>query len=240
MSEFQGFPPAAQRFFRSLARHNNKPWFEENRPVYEQAIRTPMKALIEDFDVALAAVAPEIVGDPRRSMFRIHRDIRFSKDKSPYKTNAGCWFYHRAAGKGVGKETDSGGAGFYFHIDGKDSFFASGLWMPPRPALAQIREALVEDQKGFEAIVLAPAFKRRFGSLDQESRLTRTPRGYAADHPAAEWLRYQSFTVATGIPASALGGAGLVKRLAREAAAMAPFVRWLNNALGYPAARSRL
>lgn len=240
MTEFTGFPAAAQKFFRSLGRHNDRVWFEENRAVYETAVREPMKALVEAFDVALAGIAPEIVGDPRRSMFRIHRDIRFSKDKSPYKTNAGCWFPHRDAGKGVGRDSDSGGAGFYFHLDGKSSFFASGLWMPPRPALNRVREALVERQKSFERIVQAPAFRRRFGSLDPASRLTRTPRGFPADHPAADWLRYQSFTVAIDIPSTELGSARLVRRLAREATGMLPFVRWLNTALGYAPARSRL
>ncbi|MGE0442700.1 MAG: DUF2461 domain-containing protein [Gemmatimonadales bacterium] len=240
MSDFAGFPRATRRFFADLGRNNNKPWFENNRPTYEAAVRTPMKALIEAFDVALAGVAPEFIGDPRRSMFRINRDIRFSKDKSPYKTNAGCWFYHRDAGRGVGQEADSGGAGFYFHVDAKESFFAAGVWMPSRPALAKLREALVEDWETFAGIVKAPAFRRRFGDLDPSARLTRVPRGFAPDHPAADWLRFQSFTVARALSATEIAGPGLVRGMAEDAARLTPFVRWLNSAMGFEPARSRL
>lgn len=239
-TEFTGFRPAAQKFFRSLARHNRKDWFEANRPVFEHEVRAPMKALVEAVDVALARVIPEIVGDPKRSLFRIHRDVRFSRDKSPYKTNQGCWFYHRDAGRGVGQDAEGGGAGFYFHLDGTSSFLAGGIWMPARPVLAKIRDALVDDLEGFEAIVNGAAFKRRFGALDPESRLTRTPRGYPADHPAASWLRFQSFTVAVPIPNGELGSAALVKRIAGDCARMAPFIRWLNRAQGLQPAPTRL
>src|SRR5262245_1065724 len=122
MDPFTGFRPAAQRFFRSLARHSHRAWLERHRDLKRAAAGGPMLQFVEEMDVRLAKVAPERVGDPRRSMFRIHRDIRFSKDKSPYKTNAGCWFYHQDAGKGVGQEADGGGAGVYFHIDGSSSF----------------------------------------------------------------------------------------------------------------------
>src|SRR5512133_4044634 len=91
------FSPAALRFFRQLARHNDKPWFEANREIYEQEVRAPMRELIEEMDVRFARFAPEIGGDPKRSMFRINRDIRFSKDTSPYKTHAACWFNSRRA-----------------------------------------------------------------------------------------------------------------------------------------------
>src|SRR5215813_4835638 len=134
------FTPAAQRFFKQLARNNNKPWFEANRAVYETEIRTPFKTLVEELDVRLARIAPEIVGDPKRSLFRINRDIRFSKDKSPYKTNAGCWLSHQDATRAVGQDADAGSAGFYFHLDGTSSFIAGGIWMPPRGSLGKIRD----------------------------------------------------------------------------------------------------
>jgi uncharacterized protein (TIGR02453 family) len=99
MGGFEGFRPAAFRFLRDLERNNAKAWFEAHRDVYEREVREPMRRLVEALDAALGSIAPEIVGDPRRSMFRIHRDVRFSRDKSPYKTNAGAWFYHRDAGR---------------------------------------------------------------------------------------------------------------------------------------------
>jgi uncharacterized protein (TIGR02453 family) len=233
MDGFHGFRPAAQRFFRSLARHNQRSWFEAHRPVYEAEVRAPLRALIEAVDIRLAAAAPELVGDPKRSLFRIHRDIRFSKDKSPYKTNAGCWFYHQDAGRAVGQEAEGGGAGVYFHLDGTSAFVAGGIWMPPRPALARLRDALAEAPEAFAAIVEAPPFRRRFGHLDPEAMLSRLPRGFAPGHPAERWLRYLSFTVSRSLRASDVESARLPGMIIRDVVAMRAFLRWLNAALGY-------
>ena len=236
---FKAIRPAAIRFLNGLKRRNTKPWFEANRAVYEMEIREPMKALVEEVDVLLAGVAPEIVGDPRRSIFRIHRDVRFSRDKSPYKTNAACWFYHRDAGRGVGGEAQ-GGAGFYFHFSPTEVFLGGGIWMPPRDSLNRLRETLAEDHQSFERIVLAPGFRRRFGQLDPEALLKRMPRGFAEDHPAARWLRYQSFTAGRELSRRELHGARLPRLLARDYAAMTPFIRWLNRALGFPELERRV
>ena len=236
---FTGFRPAVFTFLRQLKRHNRKPWFESHRPVYELELRGPMKALIEEVDVRLATIAPEIIGDPRRSLFRIHRDVRFSRDKSPYKTNAGCWFYHRDAGRGVGSDAEGGGAGFYCHLEPGHCFVAGGIWMPPRPALNRIREAMAEDPKGLARIVDGPAFKRRY-RLSEESMLTRLPRGYEPGHPAERWLRYQSFTVSRMFSDKQITGKGLPALIAREFLAMTPLVRWLNSAIGYPPAKSKV
>lgn len=239
MAEFDGFPAAAQKFFRSLAKNNNKPWFEANRATYEAAIREPMKGLVEALDARLGSFAPEIVGDPKRSLFRINRDIRFSKDKSPYKTNAGCWFYHRDAGRGVGQDADSGGAGYYFHLDGKSSFVAGGIWMPARPALNKIRDRIAEASASLRKILDDKTFKRRFGGLDTESQLSRVPRGHPADHPAGDLLRYQSFTVSRPIETAALGSRKLVDTLAKDFEGMLPLIRWLNASVGFKPATRR-
>lgn len=138
------FTPAALRFLRSLSRHNIKAWFEAHRPEYGREGRGPMRALIEELDVRLARLAPEITGDPRRSMFRIYRDIRFSEDKLPYKTHAACCFYHRDADRRVGSEAEGGGAGFYFQIAPGESFVGGGIWMPARPVLNRIRDAIAQ------------------------------------------------------------------------------------------------
>lgn len=236
---FTGLRPAALRFLRQLKRHNTRPWFEANRPVYEAEVREPFKALVEEVDLRLARFAPEITGEPRRSLFRIHRDVRFSKDKSPYKTNAACWFYHADAGRGVGGEA-SGGAGFYFQIAPGECFLGAGIWMPPRPSLNRIRETLAEDWKGFQRIVLAPGFRRRFGLLDQEAMLVRLPRGFAPDHPAAAWLRYQSFTAGRALSEREVLSPRLPQTLERDYRALTPLVRWLNSALGFRAWSRRI
>jgi len=234
------FSPKALTFLRGLARHNRKEWFEEHRADYERELKAPLAALIGEMDVRLAEFAPEIVGSPKKSAFRIHRDVRFSKDKSPYKTHVACWFFHRDVGTRIVSEAVHGGAGFYIQVKPGESFCGGGIWMPPRPALQKIRESLVDDLEGFEAIVKDKSFRRRFGALDEEGRLTRVPRGYAPDHPAAEWLRYPSFTVGTELGDAEVTSGRLPATLARHYAALTPFVRWLNSALGLPPASSRL
>jgi uncharacterized protein (TIGR02453 family) len=233
-SGFAGFRPAAVRFLKQLRRNNRREWFEEHRAHYESELREPMKALVEEVDVRLASFAPEITGDPRRSMFRIHRDVRFSRDKSPYKTHAACWFYHVDAGRGVGGETE-GGAGFYFHLEPDQYLIGAGIWMPPKASLSKIRDALSDDVAGFERIVLAPGFRRRYGSLDDEGMLTRLPRGFSESHPAARWLRYPSFTVGRLLRESEALSPRLATTLARDFTTLTPFIRWINGALGFRA-----
>ena len=232
LESFTSFRPAAMTFLRGLKRNNRKEWFEAHRADYERELKLPLLALIEDVDVRLAGFAPEIVGSPKRSMFRIYRDVRFSKDKSPYKTHAACWFYHRDAGSGVGSEAAHGGAGFYLHIAPEGTFCGGGIWMPPRPALNRIRQSIADDHEGFEDIVLSPAFKKRFGELDKEQRLTRLPRGFAPEHPAGDWLRYQSFTAGRPLSREEIHSPKLPATLAKTFEAMTPFVRWLNTASG--------
>ena len=219
-------------FLRALKKNNRREWFEEHRADYEREIKAPLLALIEEVDVLLADFAPEIVGSPKRSMFRIYRDVRFSQDKSPYKTHAAAWFYHRDGGSSVGSEAAHGGAGFYFHTAPEGTFCGGGVWMPPRPALNRIRQSLADDHEGFADIVRAPAFKRRFGELEREHVLTRTPRGFAPDHPAGDWLRFQSFTAGRALAKEELTSPKLPQILAKSFEAMTPFVRWLNTASG--------
>jgi uncharacterized protein (TIGR02453 family) len=233
------FTPATLRFFRELKRHNAKPWFEAHRAEYEEAVRAPMRALIEEMDVRLAHFAPEITGDPKRSMFRIYRDIRFSKDKSPYKTHAACWFYHRDADQRVGSDAEEGGAGFYVHVEPGASFVGAGIWMPPRPMLNRLRDAIAEHWRTLDRVVRNATFKRRFGGLDGAAVLKRMPRGFPETHPAARWLKYQSFTAGRALGDAHVTSSRLPALLEADFARLLPLVRWLNGALGLPAAKRR-
>jgi uncharacterized protein (TIGR02453 family) len=232
--KFRGFGDEAVRFLRRLSRNNNREWFERHRLVYETEVRDPMRALVEEMDVRLARFAPELTGDPRYSIFRIHRDVRFSDDKSPYKTNAACQFYHHDAGRGAGRDAIGAGAGLYFQIADAVCFVAGGLWMPARPALERIREAIAESPESLDRIVQARAFRRRFGVLDREAMLTRLPRGYAEGHAAERWLRYKSFTATRILGEREVASARLPQILERDFALLLPLVRWLNAAIGYP------
>lgn len=233
------FTPAALRFLRGLARNNAKPWFERHKPDYERDVRLPMRALIEEMDVRFAGFAPEFTGDPKRSMFRIHRDVRFSRDKAPYKTHAACWFRHRDADHRVGGAAEGGGAGFYFHLEPGASFVGGGIWMPPRPVLSRLREGLADDLRGFERVVRSAAFRRRFGDLSDDAMLKRVPRGFAENHPAARWLKYQSFTVGRKLTDAQVTGSRLAALIEANFAAMLPLVRWLNGRLGLKGAARR-
>ena len=232
------FTKRALGFLRGLARHNEKPWFEAHRDEYEAEVRQPMRELIEDLDSRFAQFAPEIGGDPKRSMFRIYRDIRFSKDKSPYKTHAACWFHHLNAARNVGSEADAGSAGYYFHLEpGGRSMIGAGIWMPPRPQLNKLRGAIARSPGAFDR--MANSIPRRFGGLDDEGALKRMPRGYAEDHAAAKWLRFQSFTSGRTLTDAQVTSTSLAASLAREYEALLPLVRWLNGALGFKPALRR-
>jgi uncharacterized protein (TIGR02453 family) len=241
MQPFRGFSPGALAFLRGLKRNNRREWFEARREEFVREVSDPMKALIEELDVRFAVLAPEFVGDPKRSMFRIHRDVRFSRDKSPYKAHAALWIYHRAPGRGVGKEID-GGAGFYVHLEPGASLIAAGLWMPPRASLAKVREHLGEDLAGWKRAVTAAAVLRRFGGLvDDEdgSLLKRLPRGFDEGHPAERWLRFNSFTMHRMYSDADMLSSRLADKAMKDFALLVPMCRWLNRALGYPPANHR-
>ncbi len=232
------FTEHSLRFLRGLARHNEKPWFEAHRAEYEEHVKAPMAEMIQEMDMRMAHFAPEMVGEPRRSMFRIYRDVRFSKDKSPYKVHAACWFFHEGATSKVGREADGGGAGFYFHLQPGESLVAGGCWMPPQPALKRFRAAIADDPAAFERIVSTPAM-RRMGQLHEDAVLKRVPRGYDESHPAARWLRFQSFTTGRALTDAQVTSPRLTATVEKSFAEMLPLVRWLNSTLGFKPAAHR-
>ena len=231
-AEFTGFRPAALAFLRGLRRHNDRDWFARHRDRYEVEVRGPLAALVEEMDVRLARIAPEIVGDPKRSLFRLHRDVRFSADKSPFRTHATCWFHHGGA------TTVHGGAGFYVDVGPDASRVGGGIWMPPRPTLLRIRERVDEEHESLAALLRSPAL-RRYGGLAREAMLARMPRGYDAAHPAGELLRHRSFTMGRELRERDLFDARLPDLIARDVARLLPLVRWLNGAIGLRALARR-
>lgn len=233
------FTPAALTFLRQLKRNNRREWFQPRKETFEAILLAPMREFVEEMDVRLATIAPEIGGSPKRSIFRIYRDVRFSRDKSPYKTNLGCWFTALAAGHGVGSETHGAGAGFYFQVEPGACLVAGGIWMPPRESLKQIREALAARPREFEKALGSPAFKRRFGTLSEERVLTRVPKPWDASHPAAPWLRHASFTVSAPLTDADVTGPKLLAKVEKDVRLLVPMVRWLNSALGFPPREKR-
>lgn len=239
LDAFDRLPPDALRFLRALRRHNTREWFTAQRDRYEQAVLLPMRALVEEMDVRLAGFAPEIVGNPKRSLFRIHRDVRFSTDKSPYKTNAACLFYHRDRDALGASDRTLGGAGFYFHVEPGASFVGGGIYHPPAPVLARLRAAIADDPDALAAVLDEGAFRARYGTLDESEMLTRPPRGYTADSPGGALLRHRSLTAWHPLDDAQVTAPELPDVLEASMRALLPLVRWVNDVLGLPRAERR-
>ncbi len=215
------FPNEGLQFLRSLKRNNNREWFQEHKGIYEEHVKRPMtdliSALAEDFRV----FAPEMVASPKASAYRIYRDTRFSRDKSPYKTHVAAVFPRAGLGKHEG-------AGFYLHIAPAELLIGGGLYMPFPEDLNAVRQAIADDAGTFLKIVRRPQFRKILGEVTGE-RLSRVPRGFPADHPAAEYLKHKQFLAARTLPASAATTASFYRVVLETFRTMLPFVRFLNE-----------
>lgn len=184
-SKLPEFPKSGLRFLSSLKRNNRREWFLEHKEDYEQSVRQPMIAIIDALALELDTFAPEVIATPKVSLYRIYRDTRFSKDKTPYKTHVAASFPI----KGVERHE---GAGFYLHITPKEFLIGGGLYSPRPEDLAAVRDHVAHHYRRLDAIVRARGFRRMFGDLSGE-QLVRVPRGFPADHAAADHLRRKQF-----------------------------------------------
>lgn len=210
-------------FLRALKRNNDRDWFRARRPDYEQHVRQPMIELLAWLARDLRTFAPELVSDPKVCLYRIYRDTRFSDDKSPLKTHVAAHFPSRAFLR-------SGGAGLYLEVAPQWVWIGGGLYMPSTPELQAIREQIAATHPRLHRLVTAPAFRRRVGALDGE-RLTRVPRGYAKDHPAAHYLQFKQFLAGREYPAALATSPRFYAELLAVFRAVAPVVRFLNAPL---------
>lgn len=180
-----------------------------------------MAALIEALAVDFQRFAPEMVANPRVSAYRIHRDTRFSKDKSPYKTHVAAVFPR----SGLGKHD---GACFYLHISPSEVFVGGGLYMPEPEDLARVRHQIAEHPREFLKLVRNRKFQSLFGGISGD-QLSRVPRGFPPDHPAAEFLRYKQFLASRSFPAETATGRQFYKLVVETFKGMLPLVRFLNE-----------
>jgi uncharacterized protein (TIGR02453 family) len=181
------FTPATFGFLGDLAANNSKSWFERNKARYESEVKQPALRFITDFAPHLKKVSTHFRADPRPvggSLFRIHRDVRFSKDKSPYKTHTGIHFRHF-------ESRDAHAPGFYLHIQPGEVFVGVGIWHPDAPTLAKIRERVAEQSAAWKKVVKGKTFAARF-ELAGES-LSRPPKGFDAGHPLIEDLKRKDY-----------------------------------------------
>jgi uncharacterized protein (TIGR02453 family) len=222
-SGFPGFPPETLKFLRQLKRNNNREWFLAHKEIYEQQVRAPMISLVSSLGGAMHAFAPELVVDPKRAIYRIYRDTRFSPDKTPYKTHTAAIF----AARGMPKNRS---AALYFHISPDELIMAGGVYMPDGDALRALRRHIAAHWEELLEITRKAAFKKLFGGLEGD-RLVKVPRGFTPDHPAAEYLRFKQFYVAIEDVPRLAEGPKLFPRLITTFAAMMPLIRFLNRPL---------
>lgn len=215
--------PATIRFLVDLKKNNNRDWFEKNRKLYEAAkadylaFVTSVLAAMQQKDTTLQNL------EPKQCVFRINRDVRFSKDKSPYKTNMGASF-----SKG-GKKVQL--AGYYFHLEPGECFIGGGLWMPMAPELKKVRQEIDYCYDEFDKIITNKKFAAQFGSLDQSEKLSRPPKGYEEDNAAIEYLKLKSFIASCPVKDADLTNKDLVKKVVAAFDTMQPLIHFLNRAL---------
>ena len=211
------------RFLRSLKRNNNREWFKARKDQYEECVRAPMVEVVTQLASDFRRFAPELVASPQKSMYRIYRDTRFSENKTPLKT-------HVAAGfpwKGLPRHE---GAGLYFEVAAEWVWAGGGMWAPEPPQLLRVREHISATYPEIQRISRTRTFKRHLGEL-QGDRLTRVPRGFAKDDPAAEYLKRYRFVAGREFPASLATSAEFYPTLVRTFRALMPLVRFLNEPL---------
>lgn len=209
-------------FLRALKKNNDRAWFHERRAEYEQHVRGPMVAIVERLSHDFLTFAPELTADPKLSLFRPWRDTRFSEDKAPLKTNIAAVFPNRALGR-------MNGAGLYFEVATTWVWIGGGIYAPDSPQLHAIREHIAANQPRFERIITAPAF-RKLGGL-RGDRLTRVPRGWAKDHPAAEYLMHKQYLGFREEAAAFSARRDFYRQLVATMKALTPLVAFLNEPL---------
>jgi uncharacterized protein (TIGR02453 family) len=217
------FDEDALRFLRGLKRNNKREWFEARREVYEGKLKAPMLALVERLTDGMTQYAPAHVRPAGKCLFRIYRDTRFSADKSPYKTHLGAWW----ARSGLDKTS---GGGYYMHVGAEEVVIAAGVYMPEKNQLLAIRRRLLEHHTEWKKLIEDRKLLRSFHIHDPMA-LTRPPKGFPADHPAMEWIKWRQWGVTAHLPSEAALQAGLAEEIEKRFRLAAPLVDFLNAPL---------
>lgn len=218
------FSPRLFQFLRELKAYNDRRWFEANRERYEADVKEPMLRFVSDLGQSLHAISPHLKVDPRPvggSMFRIYRDIRFSKDKSPYKTNIGAHFPHTKAGR------DESAPGFYIHLEPANSVGGGGLWHPDSRTLRKVRDRIAGSSKEWKAV-------RAAGIAVEGEALKRVPPGYDPEHPFAEDLKLKDLYAMTRFSDKEVAASDFMNRFVEVCRSVAPLMRFLTQAIGLP------
>jgi uncharacterized protein (TIGR02453 family) len=217
------FSGEAIKFLRGLKRNNDRVWFEARRGVFEKALKEPMLKLIGEVNDAMGEFAPMHVRPPQKIMMRIYRDIRFAKDKRPYKTHVSAWWVRDGLQK-------TSGAGFYFSVSPEEVVVAAGAYMPEREQLLAIRRYLAEHYVEFRAVMKGKKLRSLMEEYDGVP-LTRAPKGFPEDHPAIDLLKNKQWAVSARLPVERALKATLVKDVVERFKVAAPMIEMLNAPL---------
>ena len=226
--EFAGFSPQVIKFLTELSRNNNRHWFQENKSRYEQQVLQPAQAFIRAFAKPLRRISPMLVADDRRvggSLMRIYRDTRFSKDKTPYKTNVGIQFRHE-----MGKDVHA--PGFYLHIAPQECFLGAGMWRPETKVLTKIRTAIVDDPAKWKRVRDGKKFRAQFELAGEQ--LKSAPRGFDRKHPYIDDLRRTSFIGVQSLSRKDVQGENFLTHAADAFRAAKPMMAYLCHACELP------
>ena len=216
-------PPEGLQFLRQLKRNNNREWFQARKEIFESKLRAPMEAVVDQINAKLAVAAPDYVTDPKKAIFRIYRDTRFSLDKTPYKTHLGALFSKRGMAK-------LSGGSFYFHVAPEGVVVAGGVYFADAKALLQLRNHLSEHHAELGALLKPKSVKVLCGSLHGET-LSRPPKGFPVDHPAIELIKRKQWYFDVTLDVAEASKAGFAQLLAKRFQAMLPVVEFLNRGL---------
>ena len=220
---FAGFPPEMMQFFRSLKRNNRREWFQPRKEIYEQQIKAPMLELIAAINDELRKFAPEYVTEPKKALFRIYRDTRFSADKTPYKTHIAASFARRG-----GERLGTGG--FYFSVSHETIEVAAGIWHPDRDVTLAVRNHIAGAHEELRQMLADKKSRKLAGELRGDS-LSRTPKGFDPAHPAADFLKMKDWVLDVTLDPALAITPRLHPAIAERFRAMAPVVGYLNRPL---------
>ncbi|MBM9502447.1 DUF2461 domain-containing protein [Leptospira sp. 201903071] len=215
--------PSTLDFLKKIAKNNNKPWLEKNKLLFTEA-KNDFENLISELVIGLAKVNPNLAGvDPKKCIFRIYRDVRFSKNKEPYKINFGASI--GAGGKDLGRPL------FYIHIQpGDQSFIAGGLYMPDPKILRKVRETILENSNIFKKIVQDKKIEKEFGGLS-DMKLNTAPRGFSKGHPDLEWIQYTSYIVEKQQKDSDILSKNFIKNTIDSYKILQPFLNYFDKVI---------
>jgi uncharacterized protein (TIGR02453 family) len=218
-----GFPSEGITFLRNLAKNNDREWFTPRKAIFEEKVKRPMIELVAAVHREMMRFAPQYVGEPAKCVYRIYRDTRFSKDKTPYKTHIAAYLHRNGLSK-------DGAAGYYFAISPKELAIGGGLYMPPPEVLRAARHHIAANHEEFRATFDTRKVRKLLGDLHGDP-MTRVPKGFAADHPAADLLKRKHWFFYAELDPKLAVTPGVLKEIVSRFEAMAPMVEFLNRPL---------